>query len=390
MKILHTADWQLGKPFAGVPDGAKRILLQQERINTLDRIGAVAREHSAGMILVAGDAFDSPSVTKATVSAACGAIGRMGCPVFVIPGNHDHGGPGSIWDQEFFREESRQLAPNLTVLLKPEPIELDQVVLFPCPLLRRHESSDPTAWLRQEGVLDEARYGGKPRIALVHGTVQGFGAQEDDEEDGGGGQPNLVDLDRLPETGLDYLALGDWHGTKEITPRAWYSGTPELDRFPKGAANQPGNVLVVDVGRGNQPRVEVVPTARHRWQDFSFHFSDDSELDRFDAQLREMVGANPGSVLVRMELEGSLGIGATTRLEGLLEAWAARLVRLRLSNRAVVAPTPQELDELTRRPGDPLISRVAARLAGLASTQGEEGNVARLALRQLHAACQAA
>ena len=71
--FLHTADWQLGKPFAGAEDGAKRVLLQQERLNALGRIKAAAHANHAEFIVVAGDLFDSPSATKSLVSAACSA-----------------------------------------------------------------------------------------------------------------------------------------------------------------------------------------------------------------------------------------------------------------------------------------------------------------------------
>ncbi len=57
MKLLHTADWQLGKPFAGVVDLRKRSVIQQERINALHRIADAARNHLAEMIVVAGDLF---------------------------------------------------------------------------------------------------------------------------------------------------------------------------------------------------------------------------------------------------------------------------------------------------------------------------------------------
>ena len=32
---------------------------------------------------------------------------------------------------------------------------------------------------------------------------------------------------RARDAGLAYLALGDWHGTREIAPATWYAGTPE-------------------------------------------------------------------------------------------------------------------------------------------------------------------
>src|SRR5262252_251827 len=43
--FLHTADWQLGKPFAGIEDMQKRSLVRQERIAVLGRIAETAREH---------------------------------------------------------------------------------------------------------------------------------------------------------------------------------------------------------------------------------------------------------------------------------------------------------------------------------------------------------
>src|ERR1035441_7569595 len=135
--------------------------------------------------------------------------------VYPIPGNHDYAGPGSLWEQEFFRHEWQQLAPNLHLLLKTEPVVLEQAVIFPCPLLRRHEAIDPTTWLRSPN-LDLPRFGDKPRMVLAHGSVQGFAALESDEEDAGEGLPNQIDLDRLPGETFDYIALGDWHGAKKV------------------------------------------------------------------------------------------------------------------------------------------------------------------------------
>ena len=250
--FLHTADWQLGKPFAGIKDPQKRARVQQERLAVLDRIAEAAREGGAQFILVAGDLFDSPSATKATVAAACSALGRMAVPVLAIPGNHDHGGPGSLWEQEFFKRECAALAPNFRLLLTADPVELEHAVIFACPLLRRAESTDPTAWLRDPDITSSSAPD-KPRIVLAHGSVQGFGGDSDDEESPVGS--NRIDLTRLPAGAFDYIALGDWHGTKMISSHAWYSGTPEPDRFPKGEANEPGHILRVSATRAALPWV---------------------------------------------------------------------------------------------------------------------------------------
>jgi DNA repair exonuclease SbcCD nuclease subunit len=383
--FLHTADWQIGKPFAGVEDVQKRALLQQERITVLKRVAAVARERRAEFVIVAGDLFDSPSVTKATVSAACSAMGALRIPIFAIPGNHDHGGPGSLWEQPFFRQEQAQLAPNLRVLLTPEPVELENAVLFPCPLLRRHESVDLTAWLRK-APDESSRFGHKARIVVAHGSVLGFSSIADDD-DGASSLTNQIDLTRIPDAEYDYIALGDWHGMKQVGTKAWYAGTPEFDRFPKGSDHAPGHILAVTVQRGANPKVDPVSTVRIGWHVVSELLADDAALGQLEQRMESLIGNRAHQDLVRLELDGSLGIAAMTRLEERLEAWRARLLRLRLENRAVVAPAAEELDALTLRAGDPLISRVAQKLIGQSAREGEEGAIARVALRELHAAC---
>jgi DNA repair exonuclease SbcCD nuclease subunit len=387
--FIHTADWQLGKPFASVNDPHKRSLLQAERIAVINRIAETASEHKAEFVLIAGDLFDSPGAIKSTVSAACSAIGSLGVPVYAIPGNHDHGGAGGLWEQEFFLREREQLAPNFHILLKPEPVELDNAVLLPCPLLRRHDLDDPTTWIR-EGLADAKRFGNKPRIILAHGSIATFGSLSDDDDDESGADAvNHIDLDRLPETELDYLALGDWHGTKQVGAKAWYSGTPELDRFIKGGQHDPGNILIVEAERGQPPKVARHTSARLGWHELAFSFADDTGLDAFEQKVSELIEARANEDLLRLTLNGALGIEAFTRLENALDSWIARLIRLKLENHTTIEPTPEELESLIQRAQDPLVSRVAARLMDMASTEGEDGAVARVALRELHAACNA-
>lgn len=383
--FLHTADWQIGKPYARVADAEKRAIIRQERLLAIDRLGTLAREREAGFIVVAGDLFDTPTVSKATVSQTCSAVGKLGVPVLVIPGNHDHGGPGSLWEQDFFLRERESLAPNLRVLLAPEPVELGEAVIFPCPLLRRHEAVDPTAWLRGQDEESLSGFGQKPRLVLAHGSIQDFGGGDDEED--GGGVPNLIDLDRLPTELFDYIALGDWHGTKQVGPRAWYAGTPEPDRFSKGEGNLPGHALVVTASRGDTPKVETVPTGALGWHQLAFEFAGDDDLSPLEERIDALIGQRAARDLLRLELRGSLGIEATTRLETRLEAWEARLLRLKLSNDTRIAPTDAEIESLTQRGGDPLISRVATRLLEKSrAPDPDESALARVALRELHAA----
>ncbi|MBX3746534.1 MAG: DNA repair exonuclease [Verrucomicrobiae bacterium] len=388
-RFLHTADWQLGKPFAGVEDAQKRALLVQERFSVLERIGRLARDEGAAFIVVAGDVFDSPRPMPPVIAQACDAIGRLGLPVYAIPGNHDHGGEGSLWGTEFFRAQAADLAPNLTVLLSRQALEREDAVLFPCPLLQRHEAADPSGWLREAG-LEDGRDPQRPRVVLAHGSVQDFDGFHDDEEADGGSR-NRLDLGRLGlEAGrFDYVALGDWHGTKRVEDWAWYAGTPEPDRFTKGGDHDPGNVLLVEAGRGGTPWVRVLRTAGIEWHELDWDCAGDAGVAGLREQVERCVGQRVNRDVLRLRVRGSIGFEAMTSLEALMESWRARLIRLRLENEVVLAPSPEELEALTRREGDPVIARVAARLSELARGPEETAAVARQALRELHRACAA-
>jgi DNA repair exonuclease SbcCD nuclease subunit len=248
--------------------------------------------------------------------------------------------------------------------------------------VRRHDAGDPTAWLRG---IDYSIYGNKPRIVIAHGSTQGFLPQDSGDDDGPDGGVNQIALDRLPLADLDYIALGDWHGMKEAGPKAWYSGTPELDRFPKGGDHSPGYALAVTVGRGAAPVVEPVRTARFGWHGIDHQFTDDAVLTQLEEKMAGAIRDRVDEDLVRMELTGSLSIAHFTHLDALLEKWRARLLRLKLYNQVRVAPSPEEIAALTSRASDPLVSRVAARLIEQMGAGGEEAEVARIALRELHA-----
>jgi hypothetical protein len=86
--FFHAADWQLGNPLAGIEGPRKRVPLRNQRLAAIKRLGGVARERGAEFVVVAGDLLDSPTATKAP-AAACGAIGSLAMPVYVILDVHD-------------------------------------------------------------------------------------------------------------------------------------------------------------------------------------------------------------------------------------------------------------------------------------------------------------
>lgn len=361
LRLIHTADWQIGKPYGTVADEQKRFRLQQERISAVGRIADVVRAQEAQLVLVAGDLFDSPTPDTTAVLEVLERIGEMEVPVLVIPGNHDHGAPGTVWHRDDFQRHQRQQAPNLQLLLERQPLVLDSAVVLPCPLLRNQDSSDPSQWLRS---LDwHSLPNDRPRLVLAHGGVHGFGGRDyDGDEEAQAGANNLIDLAALPAAQIDYIALGDWHNLKQVSDTAWYPGTPEPDRFDQGEGNQRGQVLLVELERGAAPQLKPLATARIRWHSIRMRLNGDADLDRLERQLEELTAGRVARDLVRLEISGSLSLAGHRRYQQLVEDLHNRLLRLRIKGECQQAPEAAELDELTARSEDPLIAQVAQQL----------------------------
>jgi DNA repair exonuclease SbcCD nuclease subunit len=394
LTFLHSADWQIGKPYARVQDPDKRARLRQARIEAIGRIGALIPRCKASFLVVAGDLFDSPTPSSSDVSAVCQAIGKLQIPVLAIPGNHDHGAPGSVWHSAFFLAEQQRRAPNLMLLLERQVLELDTAVVLPCPLLRRSDTSDPTAWVRQ--LQWAALPPDKPRILLAHGSVHGFEATDfDADDDQQASSNNRLQLDASLLEQLDYVALGDWHGLKQINPRTWYSGTPEPDRFPRTDHYQGGQVLAVSVQRGAPALVEPHPTATLEWRQLHVRLQGPGHLERLEQQLEPLLQGEPGQHLLLLEQSGSLNLEGHRRYEQLLERLEAQLLRLKRRGVIEQSPDPSELEALIYRADDPLIARVAAGLqAELQQAEHtadpHQRQLLQLALAELHRAAGAA
>jgi len=383
LTFLHSADWQIGKPYARVQDADKRARLRQARIEAIGRIGGQVAATQARFLLVAGDLFDSPTPSSSDVTAVCQAIGKLSIPVLVIPGNHDHGAPGSVWHTPFFQQEQQRRAPNLQVLLERQPLELDEALVLPCPLLRRSDSEDPTSWVLQLSWGDWPPR--KPRILLAHGSVHGFAATDlDADDDNPSSANNLLQLNEALLREIDYVALGDWHGLKSIHPKIWYSGTPEPDRFPRSNDYQGGQVLAVTVQRGASPHVEPLPTAALDWQQRRVELRSAADLDRLESQLEPLLHGEPGQQLLLLEQSGSLSLGAHQRYQQLLERLEAQLLRLKQRGAIEQRPDTDELAQLSGGADAPLLARVASELQAELNTATEERSLLERALAELH------
>lgn len=331
LKLLHTADWQIGRSYARF-DGEDAAALAAARIEGVKRIAQIANEHRVDAVLVAGDVFDSQTPRDKTVARLFEALAGYGGPWLMLPGNHDAALPESVW--EFARRMDGVVPANCVLCLQPAPVEVTglhgtRFVVLPAPLTQRHTHTDLTDW------FDQAQTGaGLPRIGLAHGSVEGILAEDVDSA-------NPIAADRAERARLDYLALGDWHGTKQVNQRTWYSGTHEPERF---RGNDPGNCLIVEIaGAGAAPMVTPVACGRFRWVQLELHVRSPSEVLEAVRQLE----AADASTVADVTLSGTCNLADRERLEAAVRGAALRAAALSVQMQELyLEPSAEELQAL--------------------------------------------
>lgn len=368
--FIHTADWQLGAPFGFVP-GDAGAALRDARFAVVRRIALLAREKAVDAVLVAGDVFDGNAVSDATVNRALDEMAPYGGPWVLLPGNHDAALTESVWTRLASRSD---LPANIVLATEPRPLPLveDRLVILPAPLCRRHESTDLTAWFDAASTPD-----GAIRVGLAHGSIEGRLPDEADVH-------NPIAADRARRARLDWLALGDWHGTVQIDAHTAYSGTPEPDRFKD---NQPGAVLLVRIASaGAQPQVERIVTGAYCWHRIEASVYGADDVQALDDRLRRLAenGAALDRQLVALTLRGTPDLETRRAVEERLAGWGAPRLRWLDVDETGLLPEPssEDLDRLGRHG---FVGAAAQRLRARAADPADpEQSVARLALQMLY------
>lgn len=359
LKFIHSADWQLGKPF-GRFDSEVRAGLSEARFDAIDTLGRIAVDHGAEHVVVAGDIFDTEGPEDRTIIQAISRMSRHSCRWWLLPGNHDFARNGGLWDRV-----RQRVSENIVILSTPEPVEMKPGVwLLPAPLDRRHNLEDPT--VRFDSMETP---GAILRIGLAHGSIRDFGSQ--------GETKNQIAPDRARRSNLDYLALGDWHGALRVDSRTWYAGTPEVDRFQR---DDPGQALIVELSTGAEPCVTPVRTGRFQWLLRDWMVSDQAS---FDAECELLLGSiDAPTTLLRLTLAGITSLGDRIGMLGRLENDIGHQLRY-LDVRA---------DHLVGRPSEEDIANLAVEgMLGAAARMlttrieggGENAAVAKRALERL-------
>ena len=118
LKILHSADWHLGSPFAGFSP-EQRDYLKREQRKLPEKIADICLRENCDLVLLGGDLFDAPTGADQAESVRL-ALARCRVPVFVSPGNHDYLIPGSPWLTEAWPENVHIFREELSCVSLPE------------------------------------------------------------------------------------------------------------------------------------------------------------------------------------------------------------------------------------------------------------------------------
>jgi DNA repair exonuclease SbcCD nuclease subunit len=360
LKIIHTADWQLGKPFGRLPAEVANAL-SEARLDAIDRLASAADGQGARHVLVAGDVFDNVDPGDRIVMQALARMARANVTWWLMPGNHDHARPGGLWSRV------RRLAPaTVHIVDTPEPSEMeDGVWLLPAPLEHRKTVSDPTA-----AMVDMATPAGALRIGIAHGSITEFGAA--------GESFNLIPPDRSRSAGLDYLALGDWHGHLVVGDRTAYSGTPEVDRFGR---EEPGSCISVEPRRGDAPSLMRIETGRYRWLSRRWETETAEDIERETSRLRSETRLS--DILLQLKLTGVTSLANRVAATALLEDRLAHEVRFLDLDATGLAAQPTD-EDVARIDVQGALAGAAAALQARATGGGLDAATASAALERLY------
>lgn len=364
MEFLHTADWQIGMKAAAIGDMGEKV--RRTRVESAERVIKLARENTAEFVVVAGDTFEDNAVARVLVQKVADILEHFLGPVFVIPGNHDPLGPGSVWDHPAWKS-----AKNVTVLLDETPVDVPGGVLFPCPTAQKHGVKDPTAWILPQR-------GEQIRIGVAHGTVEGAPVEE---------QYFPIPRDAAAKRMLDYLALGHWHSFASYpdttgATRMAYSGTHEPTKFGE---RDSGNALLVEISTpGTPPALRRLKSGTLDWIQLDENLRETADLARIQAQVQSMT--SPDKTLFNLRLKGLIGAEGRTVLSGIEDLCSSRFLWSSI-NADQLNASPQDSAWISDMlPG--VVHETAARLRDQAAAGGPPARIALRALHELYAILQ--
>src|SRR3990167_2706674 len=331
LKILHTADLHLGAKmfFLGEKAEQQRGQLKKTFAKIVDR----ALELNVDLFLIAGDVFDNPLPSQVNLAFFQEQIERLlakGIFVVQIPGNHDYLAKESVYlHHNFFRRQRN----NYRLITKEydtwEIPELDTFVQAGAVTRQKSRVSPLAEFVNKR----QAGKGTKQwQIGLVHGSIAGISTETNFP----------IDKKEIAQLNLDYLALGDWHSTLNVSVDgswAYYSGSPETVAIDQKGA---GNVIFIELETGKKPKVSLVPVGSRKNVKLAL---DVDKIANINQLIKEIQQYQVEDTILQVKLTGIRRLDFHLDLEDLYKHLQPEFFYLRLDDQSQLQISTQELQK---------------------------------------------
>jgi len=245
MRIVHLADSHLGlsafhrlDPETGM--NLREMLVYRHFLSAVDRIVALRPD----AVVHAGDIFHSvrpKTMAYTTVLEALTRLEEAGIPLVVIAGNHDMA--KSRYTTSPFEVLDYHSAPlHAAYRYRYEPVDLGDTRFHLIPNLLQADQ------YREEFDRIEPLREGR-NVLVTHGlatTLRDYRLNTVMEHE--------IDATMLSPD-FDYIALGHFHGRKQVAERAWYCGSAEYCSYGEIRDRKGG--LLADLARGTVEPLEL-------------------------------------------------------------------------------------------------------------------------------------
>ena len=356
MKLIHTADWQIGMTFHGFKEKS-RIMMEDDRLEVIEAIGAYANKEQNGIdfVLVCGDMFETPRVSETLVKKTFKKIERINKPVYVLAGNHEWNGTEFMFTTKYFLENK---PANLHVLKAGiNTVEgLPGVEIVAAPLEGKEDQIDLI-----KAQLDLLEPTTNIRILAGHGSIDAImpaGARKD--------LIALAPIEKaIADKKISYVAMGDRHSTTKVgdTGLVWYSGAPEPTAFTE---DDQRNVLAVEINPGTPAKVEKVEVGQWEFIRFGTKFEQHQlrikqDLDDLEKQVDNV--KKPSKTAIKIYLDSVLDFDTDVRRGNLFDEWEDEVLAQFVVSKSSTG---------ARIESDPLNEKAPAGLSGYALNAYEE------------------
>ncbi|GAA4071514.1 exonuclease SbcCD subunit D [Amphibacillus indicireducens] len=264
MRILHTADWHLGKIVNG-------IHMTDDQAYVLEQFFEIIERYSPDLIINAGDIYDRAIPPKEAVDLLDQTLTRLmtdyQIPMLMISGNHDS--PDRLhFGSQLFRNHQLYIQSKFHLPIEPVtftdetgPVHFYLIPYFEPADVQSYylDQKITTHQAAMSAVIESIKENINPNerhVCIAHAFLAG--GMESDSEDRLsmiGGSP-YVDVNLFEA--FNYAALGHLHQPQKISSdRVQYSGS--LLKYSFSEASQKKSMTLIDLDQQGQVFFERIP-----------------------------------------------------------------------------------------------------------------------------------